>query len=328
LLGSLLRVSYDGILITDAADQSVLDGSQSLLDLTGYRRELVLGRTPLELNLFEPRVWLAAVNGARREAAAGRFETRLRRQDGRTRWVEFSTHPVFGGHRLLTVVHDVTRHKTLEAHLREAFGAYVDDNIAELILSGQLPHDGIEVTASLMFVDARDFTGFAAGADAKCVVVALNRLFEVIVPIVRAHGGLVDKFLGDGLLAVFGTPEAYPDHADRAVAAGQEIVTAVNQPRAVLRVGVGINTGRVVAGSIGGAGRLNFSVVGHPVNVCDRVQAATRDTGDDLLLTSDTRAALTRPIPLRHRGSVALRGKVPPTEIWTPDPVRSDSPRG
>jgi class 3 adenylate cyclase len=199
--------------------------------------------------------------------------------------------------------------------MRDAFGTYLDHDIVQLILSGQYPQDGIEVTVSIMFVDVRGFTAFAEQSEPTEVVGALNRMFEVIVPIVAKHGGHVDKFLGDGLLAVFGAPEGFVDHADRAVAAGQEIVRTVNRPDAKLRIGVGINTGPVVAGSIGGAGRLNFSVIGDPVNVAARVETATRDTGDDLLVTQATREALRRPLELTSRGTVELKGKAEPVEV-------------
>ena len=199
--------------------------------------------------------------------------------------------------------------------MREAFGTYLDRDIAPLILSGNLPPEGVEVTVSIMFVDVRGFTAFAERAEAPEVVATLNGLFEVIVPAVTRHGGHVDKFMGDGLLAVFGAPEGYPDHADRAVASGLEIVRAVNVPGAELLVGVGVNTGKVVAGSIGGAGRLNFSVIGDAVNISARVEAATRETGDDMLLTAATRDALTRPLELRSRGTVPLKGKAEPVEV-------------
>ena len=169
---------------------------------------------------------------------------------------------------------------------------------------------------SIMFCDVPGFTPFAERASATEVVSALNALFEVLVPIIGRHGGHVDKFMGDGLLAVFGAPEGFPDHADRALAAGLEILDAVNGPGVPLRVCVGINTGRVVAGSIGGAGRLNFSVIGDAVNVAARVEAATRDTGDDLLLTRATRDALVRPAALVSRGSISLKGKAEPMELF------------
>ena len=198
--------------------------------------------------------------------------------------------------------------------MREAFGTYLDRDIVQLILSGQFPKDGVEVTASIMFVDVRGFTTFAERSEATEVVAALNELFETIVPIVSDHGGHVDKFLGDGLLAIFGPPEGFADHADRAVAAGLEIVQTVNRFGA-LRVGVGINTGLVVAGSIGGAGRLNFSVIGDAVNVAARVEAATRNTGDDLLITEATSDALLHDVELQSRGTVDLKGKAEPVEV-------------
>ena len=199
--------------------------------------------------------------------------------------------------------------------MREAFGTYLDRDIAPLILSGALPQEGVEVTVSIMFVDVRDFTPFAERSQPTEVVAALNTLFELIVPVIARHGGHVDKFMGDGLLAVFGAPEGYPDHADRALAAGLELVREANRPDGELQVAVGINTGSVVAGSIGGAGRLNFSVIGDAVNIAARVEAATRETGDDLLITTATRDALTRPLPLASRGTVPLKGKAEPVEV-------------
>lgn len=199
--------------------------------------------------------------------------------------------------------------------MREAFGTYLDHDIVPLILSGNFPEDGVEVDVSIMFVDVRGFTSFAEQAEATEVVAALNALFATMVPIVREHGGHVDKFMGDGMLVVFGAPENWEDHADRAVRAGRAIVEAVNAPGCELRVGVGINTGRVVAGSIGGAGRLNFSVIGDAVNVAARVESATRETGDDLLMTRATRDALCTPVPCVSRGSLPLKGKADPVEL-------------
>jgi class 3 adenylate cyclase len=199
--------------------------------------------------------------------------------------------------------------------MREAFGTYLDHDIVRVIMSDQVPQAGVEITVSIMFVDVRGFTSFAERSEATEVVSALNALFEVMVPIVAKHGGHIDKFMGDGLLAVFGAPEGYVDHADRAVAAGLEIVGSINRADAELHVGVGINTGTVVAGSIGGAGRLNYSVIGDAVNVSARVEAATRDTGDQMLITCATRDALTRPRPVRSRGTVPLKGKAVPVEV-------------
>jgi adenylate cyclase len=216
--------------------------------------------------------------------------------------------------------------------IREAFGTYLDHEVAEYILSEEFPEEGVELEVSVLFCDVRDFTALAAGLDAKEVVASLNRLFEVVVPIVGRHGGHVDKFEGDGLLAVFGAPEAYRDHADRAVRAGCEMARAINLEDAAgehLRIGVGINTGRVVAGAIGGAGRLNFSVIGGPVNVASRVEAATRELETNLLVTARTRDELSGGFELDDMGSHRLKGVEEPVALYAPaierEPERAEA---
>jgi adenylate cyclase len=197
------------------------------------------------------------------------------------------------------------------------FGTYVDRDVAEHILAGAAPQaDEVEVT--LMFVDVRNFTTFAERLRPIEVVTALNRLFERIVPLVHRHGGHVDKYVGDGLLAVFGAPRRHVDHADRALTAALEIADAVRDEfGAVLSVGVGLNSGPVVAGNVGGAGRLEFSVIGDAVNIAARVESATRQTGDLVLLTGQTVELLRR----NHgqfvaRPGLSLKGKTAPVEIF------------
>src|SRR5207244_4178301 len=104
---------------------------------------------------------------------------------------------------------------------------------------------------------------FAERFAASEVVATLNRLFELVVPLIHKHGGHVDKFVGDGLLAVFGAPRRFEDHAERALTAALEIGRSVReQLSGQLEIGIGLNTGPVVAGNVGGGGRLEFSVIG------------------------------------------------------------------
>jgi adenylate cyclase len=204
--------------------------------------------------------------------------------------------------------------------LREAFGTYLDREVAEYILSEGYDEEGVEVEVSVLFADVEDFTRYAADKTPAEVVAALNGLFEVMVPIIARHGGHVDKFEGDGMLAVFGAPEAYPDHGDRAVRAACEIATAVNGrgEAGELRVGIGVNSGRVIAGAIGGAGRLNFSVIGAAVNVAARVEAATREFEDEILVTTDTWKLLSSEFDADSRGKVELRGIEEPVTLYAP----------
>jgi class 3 adenylate cyclase len=202
--------------------------------------------------------------------------------------------------------------------IRTAFGTYMDRSVVDLILSGDVAPEGVEVQVSILVCDVRGFTSYAEQASAPEVIATLNDMFTAIVPVVEKHGGHVDKFLGDGMLAVFGTPQPLADHADRAFAAACEIVDVVSLGSSGLSVGAGVNTGVVVAGPLGGAGRLNFSVIGDAVNVAARVEAATRQTGDGVLITSATRAALVGEWELVSRGGIELKGKAEPVELFAP----------
>ncbi|MDT5011797.1 MAG: adenylate cyclase [Mycobacterium sp.] len=206
--------------------------------------------------------------------------------------------------------------------IRVAFDTYVDRDVAEHILGGAALHaDELDVT--LMFVDVRSFTTFAERVRPIEVVAALNRLFERIVPLVHRHGGHVDKYAGDGLFAVFGAPRRYADHADRALRAALEISDAVRDEfGTALSVGIGLNSGPVVAGNVGGAGRLEFSVIGDAVNIAARVESATRQTGDLILLTGQTRALLDEDHgDFVARPGLILKGKTASVEIYAPAEV-------
>ena len=203
--------------------------------------------------------------------------------------------------------------------LREAFGTYLDEEVAQHLISEDFEPHGEEVEVSLVFVDVRDFTAAAAEADAPEIVARLNELFECIVPIVARHRGHIDQFIGDAVLAVFGAPERVPQHADRAVQCAVELARTINSRRpGGFEVGVGVNSGKVVAGSIGGAGRLAFSVIGDAVNLCSRVEGATRDTGDPVLITADTRALLSDTIEVESRGVREIRGYDRRVELFAP----------
>jgi adenylate cyclase len=206
--------------------------------------------------------------------------------------------------------------------LRAAFGSYVDPEVAERVLEEGELLEGQEREVTVMFVDLRDFTERAEAASARETVSFLNDFFDVVVPCVIEHGGHANKFLGDGVLAVFGAPERLPDHADWAVRAAQAIATAVREHFGDdVKIGVGISSGPVVVGSVGGGGRLEFAVIGDPVNVAARVEDITRETGDAILLTEATRCLLEdKESGVEPRGEAQLRGIAEPVALYSPAP--------
>lgn len=204
--------------------------------------------------------------------------------------------------------------------LRHAFGAFVDPELAERVLAEGTVLAGEEVEVSVLFLDIRDFTAFAERSSAREVVSQLNDFYELVVPVLMEHGGHANKFIGDGLLGVFGAPDRRPDHADRAVAAALAIARLVREAYGGrLRIGIGVNSGPVVAGTIGGGGRLEFTVIGDPVNTAARVEAVTRETGDEVLLTEATRCLLERDFGgFERRPTVELKGKSQPVPLYAP----------
>jgi adenylate cyclase len=168
---------------------------------------------------------------------------------------------------------------------------------------------------TVAFVDIRGFTAFADRATAREAVAYLNDFFETAVPVVSAHGGRVNKLLGDGLLAVW----EGGDHADRALEAALALIAAVDARLGErCRIGIGVNSGLVLVGTIGAGDALELGVVGDPVNVAARVQDATRDLGEPLLVTEATRMLLDRAPRLEPRGALQLRGKDRPLAVYAP----------
>jgi adenylate cyclase len=205
--------------------------------------------------------------------------------------------------------------------LRGAFGSYVDPEVAQRVLEEGELLEGQEREVTVMFVDLCDFTARAESSSAKETVAFLNEFFDVVVPCVLKHGGHANKFLGDGVLAVFGAPERLPDHADRAVGAAQAIAAAVaDRFGGEVLIGIGISSGPVVVGSVGGGGRLEFAVIGDAVNVAARVQAHTRETGDVVLLTETTKSLMNmRKAGVYARPEAELRGIAHPVPLYSTD---------
>jgi class 3 adenylate cyclase len=208
--------------------------------------------------------------------------------------------------------------------LQAAFGTYVDPTLAARLLEqGDDVFTGERREVTVMFVDIRDFTPFAEANSAEDTVARLNALFEIVVPAVVDAGGHVNKFLGDGALAVFGAPNDLADHADAAVTAAVLIHRLVAERfGGELRIGIGINTGVVIAGTIGGGGKLEFTLIGDTVNVAARVEQLTKTTGDAIVLTHHCVDALVfRPAGLTDRGAHALKGKSAEMQVFGLNPA-------
>ncbi len=208
-----------------------------------------------------------------------------------------------------------------ERLVRDLFGQYVSPEVAALAIERKGQLEGSLVEATVLFVDIRDFTALAERIPPETLIRTLNGFLSEGSAAVAREGGMVNKFGGDSLLAVFGTPlNPAEDHAARAVRAALDILGAVERFNShsqesaslKLRVGVGIATGGVVAGNVGGEHKVEYTVIGDAVNLASRLQTLTKETGQPILLSDATARAAGAVATFTTVGDVIVRGKQEP----------------
>ena len=208
--------------------------------------------------------------------------------------------------------------------VKETFGKYVTPEIRDEILAGRIRGEGELTEATILFADLRDFTPWVEATAPRQVVRDLNEYFTEMDGAIRAHRGLVLQFIGDEIEAVFGAPIATGDHAEMAVRAAIEMrrrLRAWNARREAagkpaLRHGIGIHTGTVLAGNIGGAERLSYALVGDPVNLASRIQGLTKDFKVDILISEATRGRLDGGVQVEELPAVRVKGRVEEVNVY------------
>ena len=191
------------------------------------------------------------------------------------------------------------------------------------MLNGRVPLEGERREVSILFQDIRGFTALSERLDPSALLKLLNQFFTEVVAAVEAEGGVVKQFVGDGVMALFGAPQAYPDHPERAVRAALGIVQRLvglnevlgKQGLPTLQIGVGIHTGDVVAGLIGPDNRVEYGVVGDPVNLANRVESLTKDVSATVLVSTDISTRLGPAFALGRAATLPVKGKTQPVQV-------------
>ena len=210
--------------------------------------------------------------------------------------------------------------------VRNLLGKVVSPEIAAQLLQSDLKLGGEEREVTILFCDLRNFTSFSEKMTPADVLSLLNRYLDRMSTIIEKHGGVIDKYIGDAIMALFGAPVADPAAASHAVAAAREMAQALNvlnrelaaEGRPALAFGIGINTARVVAGNMGSKTRLNYTVIGDGVNLASRLEGLTKDPayGTPIIISEATLRALQDPPPARELGQVTVKGKAEAVKIF------------
>jgi adenylate cyclase len=219
------------------------------------------------------------------------------------------------------IIEDITEDK----RIRATMARYMTAKVAEQVLAeGESVLGGRSQTATILFADIKGFTGIAERLGPQETVSLLNEYFTEMVEVVFEHNGILDKYIGDAIMAVFGTPFPSPQDADNAVLVAirmQQVLQALNRRRRAaggpeLAVRIGINSGDVVAGNIGSARRMDYTVIGDGVNVAARLEAANKQLGTRILISGSTRALLRGSYRLRELDLIRVRGKRAPVPVF------------
>ena len=210
---------------------------------------------------------------------------------------------------------------TARDRITNLFGQHVSPQVVERLMASGAGTTSETREVAVMFVDIRNFTGAARVRTPQTVVARLDDAFAVLVETLDRHGGIVNKFLGDGFLALFGAPIADPDAAARAVAAAQEMLAAMAQHNDghewQLRIGIGIHSGAVVAGNVGSSRRKEYTVIGDTVNFAARLESLNKEFDSQLLVSSAVRDALGEAgRDAVSLGEVAIKGYDRPMTVW------------
>lgn len=219
--------------------------------------------------------------------------------------------------RLETALNEMVLGLQERDRVKEVFGRYVTTQVSEEVLKGAINLGGERRRVTMLFSDIRNFTAMSETLPAEQIVEFLNDYFSEMVDAVFEHGGVLDKFMGDGMLCVFGSVIEIPDHERRAVMTGlrmKALQGKINGERTVagkppIAIGIGIHTDDVIVGNIGSRRRLEYTVIGDGVNTCQRVESANKEFGTTILITEATFEAVGGEFECRPMPETSLKGK-------------------
>ncbi|MGD0394061.1 MAG: GAF domain-containing protein [Acidimicrobiales bacterium] len=212
-----------------------------------------------------------------------------------------------------------------EKRVRSTMARYMDPALADQLVRGDEDIlGGRSVEASVLFSDVRNFTSLAEELGPQATVTLLNDYFTIMVECIQEQGGMLDKFIGDAIMAAFGLPVAHGDDADRAVQSAISMISSLfewneermQDGRRPIDMGIGINTGTVVAGNIGSPKRMDFTMIGDGVNLAARLESACKQYSARILISEYTLEELNGVYRTREVDHVVVKGKTQPVAVY------------
>jgi adenylate cyclase len=214
--------------------------------------------------------------------------------------------------------------KRLRDQQRELISKFATKEVAEDLLTSGFTLGGKYVDATAMFCDIRSFTSIAEAREPDETIELLNDYYTLMMDAIGGEGGVVNQIVGDGLMAIFGAPVPHQDHRLRAVLAARQMVDLIRlfnveqatRGKVEIQIGIGVASGRVVAGYTGTLHRATYTCVGDTVNVAARLEAQTKALSRPILIDENTRAGLGDTVTIEPQGELSLKGKLEPVRVY------------
>lgn len=238
---------------------------------------------------------------------------------------------------VLTFGARLTREEREKARMRTMFEGYVSDSVVQMLLSSERPLDlgGQSMHVTVLFSDIRNFTTITEKLTAHETVEFLNVYFEKVIAVICEEGGRVDKFIGDAVMAEFGVPYPFPDHALQALRAASRMSKVAEEFKGWMRnrfserdipdffIGIGIHTGEAVVGNIGSDARMEFTAIGDTVNVASRLEGETKTLNCVIVASADTVRAAGDKVQTGRHDTLKVKGRLEPIEVYEVISIRA-----
>ena len=315
---SVLKSTSNAIITLDD-EGAVVTVNDPGVALLGIARERLVGRSAAGI-AGPQNAWVA--EAIRHTAESGEaklvLDAELRFTPGRNATVNFTVTPLIDANdqRIgsMIVIEDITEERRVRATMARYMSKEVTD---QLLAAGEAELIGKDQEVSVLFSDVRGFTGLSERLGAQDTVSLLNAYFTVMVDVILEHGGLLDKYIGDAMMALFGAPFPSNHDADNAILVANQMILRLRDHNVQqlgrglpqLQIGVGIATGNVVVGSIGSTKRMEYTAIGDSVNLASRLEGANKQFGTKILICEKTVKHLKKPTLVREIDRMRVKGK-------------------
>ena len=322
---SVLKSTSNAIITLDG-EGLVVTINDPGVELLGVPRDRLVGRSATAI-AGSQNVWVAQAirRTAQTNEATLELDAEMLFTDGRNATVNLTVTPLIDANdqRIgsMVVIEDITE----ERRVRATMARYMSKEVADqLLAAGEAELIGKDQEVSVLFSDVRGFTSLSERLGARDTVSLLNAYFTEMVDVIFEHGGVLDKYIGDAIMALFGAPFPSDHDADNAVLVANQMILRLRDHNVrqagrglpELQIGVGIATGDVVVGNIGSIKRMEYTVIGDSVNLASRLEGANKQFGTKILVGETTIQRLKRPALFREIDRVRVKGKDVPSAVF------------